>query len=157
MVLGLANLPLAGLSGFLFGSGYGAGVRFGYEDLYPTLRGKPENVDKVLKTPYQSSGFKLAADIPTNVHGIGDLVSPDAKTPVAPTTGTGIPNVDRDTVHQMPEGTKIRIGNVYYMKVSGNTWARAYGKGNTSSFDKRGMIPDSAIATEINRRGYSIV
>lgn len=41
MVLGLQSL-LGGITGLMqgfgFGAGYGSGVRFGYQDLYPTLK-----------------------------------------------------------------------------------------------------------------------
>lgn len=65
-----AMLPLQGLQGFLFGTGYGAGVRFGYEDVYPYLKKNASGIINMLNTPFASSGFKLASGV-TEHQGLG--------------------------------------------------------------------------------------
>lgn len=71
MVLGaLASVGVGLPSGFLFGTGYGAGVRFGYEDVYPYLKGNMSQIANLLKIPFASSGFKLASGV-TERQGMG--------------------------------------------------------------------------------------
>ena len=71
MVLGALATIGAGLpSGFLFGTGYGAGVRFGYEDVYPYLKGNMSQIANLLNIPFASSGFKLASGV-TEKQGMG--------------------------------------------------------------------------------------
>lgn len=47
------------MQGFGFGSGYGSGVRFGYNDLYPVLKGAGSEIGKILGlNSFMDSGFK---------------------------------------------------------------------------------------------------
>jgi hypothetical protein len=55
--------------GFAFGTGYGSGVRFGFEDVYPFFKGNAQKVmgmfgfnDPVIGQPSQS-GFKQASGL----------------------------------------------------------------------------------------------
>ena len=74
MALGLSFLTgigkvLTGLAqGFAFGTGYGSGVRFGFEDVYPYFKGHAESVIKHLFPPntFTQSGFKQASGITKN-------------------------------------------------------------------------------------------
>jgi len=72
-----AGLP----SGFLFGTGYGAGVRFGYEEVYPYLKGNMSQITNMLNIPYASSGFKLASGV-TEAQGKLSKVPPNQNSPV---------------------------------------------------------------------------
>jgi hypothetical protein len=42
--------------GFGFGAGYGSGVRFGYSDLYPTMR------EALSKIPFFGTGFESGTE-----------------------------------------------------------------------------------------------
>lgn len=59
----LAPMAMGLGSGFAFGTGYGAGVRFGYEDVYPYLKGNMSAIANMLQIPFASSGFKLASGV----------------------------------------------------------------------------------------------
>ena len=92
-----AGLPILSIitglaSGFAFGTGYGAGVRFGYEDVYPYLKKNMGGIATMLNTPYVSSGFKLASgvterqgmglqDAETSIGGDLGLQTPESMTP----------------------------------------------------------------------------
>ena len=69
MVLGLTALFSAGkvlmnlAQGFAFGTGYGSGVRFGYEDVYPKLREIFGSGGSLGKIPFFGSGFRQSAGL----------------------------------------------------------------------------------------------
>lgn len=62
-LLGGLFKALTGLiQGFGFGTGYGAGVRFGFEDVYPYFRGQAGDILKFLGVnTYARSGYKSGA------------------------------------------------------------------------------------------------
>lgn len=75
--MGVAGLGL--LQGFAFGTGYGAGVRFGYEDVYPYLKNNMGAISQMLDIPFASSGFKLASGVTAHQgQGMMDLDANDA-------------------------------------------------------------------------------
>lgn len=111
-MLGLSMLTGLG-SGFAFGSGYGAGVRFGYEDVYPYLKGNMSQIANMLKIPFASSGFKLASGV-TAQQGLGlkdaegstggmGLTTPEATVPQVSPSGD---------IKVAPYGKSVRFGGV---------------------------------------------
>lgn len=61
---------LSGLAqGFAFGTGYGSGVRFGFEDVYPFFKSNAREMMEWLglsgtsKNPFTQSGFKQASGL----------------------------------------------------------------------------------------------
>lgn len=81
--MSMASLAMIGAglpSGFLFGTGYGAGVRFGYEDVYPYLKGNMSQIANLLQIPFASSGFKLASGVTeAQGSGVGMLTPPSTQ------------------------------------------------------------------------------
>lgn len=55
--------------GFSFGTGYGSGVRFGFEDVYPFLKNNLAEVAKMFDIPFAGSGFKQASGITSQPMG----------------------------------------------------------------------------------------
>ena len=51
------------VQGFAFGTGYGSGVRFGYEDVYPKLKGLMSTGGELGKIPFFGSGFRMSSGL----------------------------------------------------------------------------------------------
>ena len=79
MVLGLTTLfsTITGLlQGFGFGTGYGSGVRFGYEDLYPLLKTQGQRLLELLGlNSFATSGFNAPAQL--GGHSTTGLLKPN--------------------------------------------------------------------------------
>lgn len=62
-VMTLLSAVSALAQGFSFGTGYGSGVRFGFEDVYPFLKQNLGEIGKILGLPFAGSGFKSASGV----------------------------------------------------------------------------------------------
>lgn len=108
-MLGLATVGLGLAQGFAFGTGYGAGVRFGYEDVYPYLKSNMSDIAKILNIPFASSGFKLASGV-TAQQGMG-LQDPSVTKNIQ--GGLGAPESTTPTVDHAGRKS-VMIGNREY-------------------------------------------
>lgn len=68
------------LKGFMFGTGYGAGVRFGFQDVYPFFQGQAQSVMQFLgltapndPTQMAKSGFKTSSGLMNQPMGLKTL------------------------------------------------------------------------------------